>query len=111
MNQTINFTYKGKDYCLEFTRKSIKAMEDRGFTLSDDMLNKPVTLLSELFKGAFLANHKFVKQALIDEILEHMKKNGKLREKLLEMYTDTIQALYDDDETTDKDDGNFIDWE
>lgn len=111
MNTTIDFNYKGKTYSLEFTRKSIKTMEDRGFTLDDNMLNKPVTLLSELFRGAFLVNHKFVKPTLIDEILETMKNKGKLRNKLIDMYTDTLQALYNDEEESESDEETFTDWE
>ena len=33
MAKTINFTYEGKDYTLEFTRRTIRQMEDEGFVV------------------------------------------------------------------------------
>ena len=54
MAKTIKFSYKGVDYTLEFTRKSIEIMEHKGFVLSD-ISEKPMTILPTLFRGAFLA--------------------------------------------------------
>ena len=54
MNKQLRFTYDGKDYCLEYTRRSVEMMEKRGF-IASDITDKPMTALPALFAGAFLA--------------------------------------------------------
>jgi hypothetical protein len=67
MAKQIRFEYDGKEYTLEFTRKSIETMERQGFVASD-MVDKPMTTLPALFAGAFLAHHRYIKKELVDEI-------------------------------------------
>ena len=59
MSKQLRFTYKDKEYCLEFTRRSVETMERNGF-IANDIREKPMTTLPALFAGAFLANHRFV---------------------------------------------------
>lgn len=92
MAKTINFKYEGMEYTLEFTRKSVKTMENGGFNLSE-LDSKPMTVLPTLFAGAFLAHHKYVKEEVIDEIYAHMPNKKDLVEKLAEMYNEPIEAL------------------
>ena len=66
MKQII-FTYEGKDYTLEYTRRTVQQMEAEGF-VTEDVQRKPMTLLPALFAGAFKAHHRFVKQEMIDKI-------------------------------------------
>jgi hypothetical protein len=112
MADTIKFSYKGKDYVLEFTRKSIKQMERNGFRFNDEAIAQPVTFSEELFYGAFLANHKNVMRKTADEIYEQIADKGGLRERLMEMYSNTMTALFgeSDDEETEENE-NFIHWE
>ena len=105
MNKQLKFTYQDKDYCLEFTRKSVEAMERNGFVASD-INNKPMTVLPTLFAGAFLANHRFVKKEIIDEIFSKMTNKTELIGKLSEMYNEPILALVDEPEESE---GN-VDW-
>ena len=105
MNKQLRFTYQDKEYCLEYTRKSVEAMERKGFVASD-IESKPVTVLPALFAGAFLANHRFVKQDTIDEIYSHMTNKSELISKLAEMYNEPIMALVDEPEEST---GN-VDW-
>ena len=35
MAKTLGFTYKGVDYTLEFTRKTVSRMEQDGFSIGD----------------------------------------------------------------------------
>lgn len=100
----ITFSYGGVDYCLEYTKRSVKTMEDRGFVPSK-ILEAPMTYLPELFAGAFLANHKFVRKELIDEIYAAMDGKRELVNTLIEMYNEPINAL-----TEDADEGNAIAW-
>ena len=97
MSKQITFSYNGKDYALEFTRRTIRQMEDRGFNIQE-VSEKPMTLLPDFFAGSFLANHKNVKRELIDEIYENMPNKDKLIEKLVEMYNEPIAALMDEPE-------------
>ena len=105
MNKQLRFTYDGKDYCLEYTRRSVEMMEKRGF-IASDITDKPMTALPALFAGAFLANHRFVKQDVIDDIYSKMTNKGDLIGKLAEMYNEPIMALVDEPEEAE---GN-LDW-
>lgn len=102
MAKTINITFEGVTYTLEYTRKSIKTMESRGFKISE-FSDKPVTMLPALFAGAFLAHHRFVKQDVIEEIFARLKNKEELIDKLSEMYAEPLIALMDDPE---EDEGN-----
>lgn len=105
MNKQLNFTYQGKEYCLEYTRKSVEMLEKSGFVASD-IKDKPMTTLPALFAGAFLANHRFVKQEVIDEIFSKMTNKSELIGKLAEMYNEPIMTLIDEPEDAE---GN-LDW-
>jgi len=95
MSKQLRFTYKDKEYCLEFTRRSVETMERNGF-IANDIREKPMTTLPALFAGAFLANHRFVKADLINEIYDHMTNKTELIGKLAEMYNEPIMAMVDD---------------
>lgn len=38
MAKTINFTFEGTDYTLEYTRASVAALEKQGFNIGDPLL-------------------------------------------------------------------------
>ena len=97
MAKQIRFEYDGKEYTLEFTRKSIETMERQGFVASD-MVDKPMTTLPALFAGAFLAHHRYIKKELVDEIYSKMTNKQDLLSKLAEMYNEPIQALMEEPE-------------
>ena len=105
MAKQLKFTYQDKQYCLEYTRKSVETMERNGFVASD-IQNKPMTTLPALFAGAFIANHRFVKQDVIDAIFAKMTNKGELIGKLAEMYNEPIMTLVDE---PDEAEGN-LDW-
>ena len=105
MSKQLKFTYQDKDYCLEYTRKSVEMMEKNGFVASD-LKDKPMTILPALFAGAFLANHRFVKQDVIDAIFAKMTNKSELIGKLAEMYNEPIMTLIDEPEENE---GN-LDW-
>ena len=105
MAKQLRFTYHDKEYCLEYTRKSVETMEKNGFVASD-IQNKPMTTLPALFAGAFLANHRYVKQDVIDAIFAKMTNKSELIGKLAEMYNEPIITLIDE---PNEDEGN-VDW-
>lgn len=106
MSKRISFNYKGKDYTLEFTRRSVKEMEARGFNASE-LETKPMTTLSLLFSGAFLAHHRYESQDTIDTIYDGFSNKKEMLAKLVEMYNDTLDPLADDQ---DEADGGNISW-
>ena len=63
----ISFNFEGKDYTLEFTRSTVRQMERRGF-VADDIVTRPMTVIPDLFAGAFLSKHPQVKREKIDKI-------------------------------------------
>ena len=109
MAKTIEFTYDGVDYKLEFTRKTVETMEKQGFVL-DHIDTAPMTTLPRLFAGAFLANHRFTKNAVIDEIYAQMPNEAHLISCLAEMYNEPINTLLDD-EIAEGEGKNAIAWE
>lgn len=100
MSKTLEFTYKGVDYKLEFTKRTVMEMERRGFVASD-VDTKPMTTLPALWAGAFLAHHRWAKDDLIEEIYAHMSDKQLLIGKLAEMYNDPIQSLIEDPENAE----------
>lgn len=97
MSKQLQFAYKGKEYTLEFTRRSVERMEREGFVASD-MKDKPMTTLPAMFAGAFYAHHPFVKKELVDEIYTKLTNKQELIGKLAEMYNEPISALVDEPE-------------
>ena len=105
MAKQLIFTYDGKDYTLEFTRRTVAEMEKNGF-IASDITEKPMTTLPALFAGAFLAHHRFVKEDIINDIYSKLTKKEDLIGKLAEMYNEPILALVEEPE---KAEGN-LDW-
>lgn len=104
MSKQIAFEYDGKEYTLEYTRNTVRQMERRGF-VADDIASKPMTVLPDLFAGAFLANHSQIKRAKIDEIYACMGDKQKLIGALTDMYNATIETLLDEPE-----EGKNVSW-
>lgn len=105
MAKTITINFEGTEYTLEYTRKSVEAMEKSGF-MPDDIAIKPMSTLPKLFAGAFIAHHKFVKQEKIDEIFSKLENKEGFLEKLSEMLNEPYIALMDEPEKGDE--GNAV---
>lgn len=97
MSKQLKFEYKGTEYTLEYTRRTVEQMEREGF-VAEDIKAKPVLMLPTLFAGAFKAHHKFLKREVIDEIFSKMTNKGDLIGRLAEMYNEPIMALVDEPE-------------
>ena len=112
MATKITVTYKDKDYTLEYTRSTARAVENMGF-VNEEIANKPVTMLPLLVYGAFMRHHRDLKQKEIDEIYENIVgKIGKEGEEgfigvLREMYAETASSLMEDKPA---DEGNAATW-
>ena len=104
MSKKIEFNYNGKDYVLEYNRKSVEFMERQGFLVSE-LATKPMLMLPMAFEGLFFKNHKNAKQSEIDEIYEHFTDKQALISTIAEMLNETYSTLQDDPEDNE---GNII---
>ena len=102
ISKTIKFENpgNGKEYTLEFTRKTVEMMERQGFR-ADEAMEKPMTTLPKLFQGAFLAHHPRESKTVIDEIYASMTNRQELISKLIEMYNEPIATLLDEPELSE----------
>ena len=98
--KSLIITHKGESYTLEFTRRTVAAMEANGFVASE-VGKFPMSLL-KLFSGAFEANHPKVKQQKREQIYDSLTNKTGLLEKLVEMYNEPIAALMEDPDGTDE---------
>ena len=105
MAKTITIPYAGVEYKLAYTRRTVSIMEQNGFRISV-LLEQPMTMIPQLFSGAFLVNHRRVKQDVIDEIYAHLTHKDELINKLVDMYNDTISTLTDEPE----EDSGKVEW-
>lgn len=94
MAKQIVISYKGNEYTLEFNRKTVRRMEEGGFVVDT---NKPATMITELFKGAFQMHHRRIAPELVEEIWDAQKKKDDLLSVLVQMYAEPIAALMDED--------------
>ena len=104
MAKTLNFEYDGTQYTLEFTKGTVRQMENNGF-IASDIDDKPMTILPDLFAGAFLAHHRFTKRPLINEIYKAMPDKGMLIRCLIEMYNEPLAKLIEEPKSEE---GNVV---
>ena len=100
MAKQIVINYKGNEYTLEFNRKVVRRMEENGFVVDT---NKPATMITDLFKGAFQMHHRRIDANLIEEIWDAQKKKDELLSVLIQMYAEPIAALMDEEEAEGED--------
>ena len=106
MAKTITIPYEGKEYTLEFTRRSVETMERQGFVASD-IGAKPMSTLPQLFAGAFIANHRFIPKEKVDAIFATLTNKDALIEKLAEMYNEPLETLMGDPEEAGEGNANW----
>lgn len=93
MAKQIVINYKGDEYILEFNRKTVRRMEESGFVVDT---NKPATMITDLFRGAFQMHHRRIDNSLVEEIWDAQKKKDELLSALVSMYAEPIAALMED---------------
>lgn len=101
MANQISFTYEGARYTLAFTRKTVQTLTRNGFS-PDMVTEKPAIGIPMLFKGAFLANHRNIRDELTDKIFEKLENKTELIGKLLELYAEPINTLIADPDDNDE---------
>lgn len=111
MSTRIEVNYKDKTYTLEYSRNTVRQMEQQGFVL-DKLSEQPMNMIPMLVHGAFAKHHKGIKRNQIDDIYDHIvDKFGDggdgFVHALLEMYAETLNTLTD---TVATDEGNTAVW-
>lgn len=98
MGKIIKIKDKDTDntYTLEYNRKAVEFIEKQGFIPSEAM-DKPMTMLPLLFRGAFVMHHPTIKQPVVDRLLESTTKKTDLFAKLIDMYNETLETLIVED--------------
>lgn len=92
MAKVLTIEHEGKEYTLEFTRRSVERMEKEGFVASD-IISKPVSTLPVLFEGAFYAHHRHIADDVREAIFKKIPNKSDFLTKLAEMYNEPIDAL------------------
>lgn len=100
MAKQITFPYNGKDYTLEFSRNVVSQMERRGFVI-DDIDEKPVSVITDLFAGAFIVHHPSMKRNTVEKIYDNMRDKKGLLRALVAMYDESRESLMDDEGNAD----------
>ena len=95
MEKTLKFKDNGKEYTLTFTRETVMNTENMGFNIAF-VADKPITALTLLWRGAFLANHDDLTIAEVDALFTRVKKDG-LLDALLDLYRAPIESLFDEE--------------
>lgn len=103
----INFTHDGKEYTLAFTRSSVAKLEQRFKFKIDDIGDMPASTFPLLFYGAFLEKQPYIKRDVTDKIYDKFTEKEALIGKLSEMYSDAINSLIEEPESSE---GN-VTWE
>ena len=102
----IRFVYKGNNYCLEFTKRTVKRMESEGFSSENARNGNLMTFFTTLWNGAFYAHHPYVTPELKEEILSNMGNKEQLFPALADLYSLPLKGLL-----AEPDEGNTISWE
>lgn len=106
MATTISFEYEDKKYILEYDRRTVIMLENKGFD-AKLLESKPMTTLYLLWECAFEKHHSNVSIEKRDEILKALGHKDTLFETLITMYSEPAKVLADDEE----DNGKKVKWE
>lgn len=106
-SKKIKIKWEDKDITLEFTRRTVEQLERAGFRI-DELGSAPVTQVTMLVHGAFLANHRKTKTETIEKIFSMIPNKENFIAKLAEMYNETRDTLLEEPE---EDDEKNVNWE
>lgn len=94
----VKFNHNGKEYTLEFNRKTALATERRGFQL-DEIGSKPLSNIPLLVWGAFQKNHRKVTDEEAMKIFQSLSHRSELLNALIEDYSATYKDIFGDEES------------
>lgn len=85
----------GRSYTLGYTRNTIRQMERKGFKLDTDY---PYSMVTDLFRGAFLMNKYRLDNQAIDDIWNAQNHKEDLLTALITLYNAPMEELMADSE-------------
>ena len=97
----VEFDYEDEHYILEFSRRTVAAMESNGFILQK-VMEKPASMFPQLFTGAFMMHHPRMKEEKINEIYKVLTEKDELMAALIESYQAPLNALFEEPEEETK---------
>lgn len=106
MAKSISINDNGKEYILEFSRRTVKMLSARGFEL-DRIGSDSARMVPMLFHGAFLKNHPNISLDKTEEIYKRLNpesenvmesefgdaENIGILSVLIEMYADVMRSI------------------
>ena len=91
----------GNKYTLEYNARVVKNMERRGFKIDTDY---PLTMIDDLFLGAFQMHHKGIMPERVKEIWKFQSKKDDLLGILTKLYMKPLEDLMAEDKDESEDD-------
>lgn len=88
----------GKEYSLEFTRRTVEQMQSNGFVLD---LDKPNLVIRDLFYGALQAHHKRIDREQARQIWLAQSNKEQLLTVLVKAYQKPLEDLMVEPEDAD----------
>jgi len=85
----IEFEIENKKYTLEYSRDSIRKLEDRGYNFQE-LESKPITMMSVLFFGALLKHQPETNLEQSDELYKQVADDALMAE-LDNMFADCVK--------------------
>jgi len=95
MGKQLNITHDENKYTLEFNRRVVANLEDRGLNI-ETLFAKPIKSFPMLFASAFQMHHKHLNSEITDEIFETINDKETFLSNLIEMYSDTMATVLEE---------------
>lgn len=90
---------KGTSYTLEFNSRVVKNMERRGFKIDTDY---PLTMIDDLFLGAFQMHHKNISPERVKEIWKFQNRKDDLLPVLIKLYMKPLEEMMEENNSGDE---------
>ena len=90
---------KGTSYTLEFNSRVVKNMERRGFKIDTDY---PLTMIDDLFLGAFQMHHKNISPERVKEIWKFQNRKDDLLPALIKLYMKPLEEMMEENNSGDE---------
>ena len=89
----------GTSYTLEFNARVVKNMERRGFKIDTDY---PLTMIDDLFLGAFQMHHKNISPERVKEIWKFQNRKDDLLPVLIKLYMKPLEEMMEENNSGDE---------
>lgn len=100
MSKKIEFEYEGEKFTLEYNRRAVQLLEEKGFEISQ-FEAKPMTNIPLLFQYSFAMHHPEITMGKIDLIYNTIEDKKGLATQLYGMVADAYNSLFEESEDKD----------